>query len=97
MNFRNAVAEEFRRAVNDPLNIVDGEPCFLFVEADMMIEFTKESVIDNMGSTDEWMNTRANYAEYLAAFGPDATKTFRQFAYGIAAQNELYAALQETK
>lgn len=48
-------------------------------------------------TTDEWMNTRANYAEYLAAFGPDATKTFRQFAYGIAAQNELYAALQESK
>ena len=48
-------------------------------------------------STDEWMNTRANYAEYLAAFGLDASKTFRQFAYGIAAQNELYAALQETK
>ena len=48
-------------------------------------------------TTDEWMNTRANYAEYLAAFGDEATKTFRQFAYGIAAQNELYAALQESK
>ena len=48
-------------------------------------------------STDEWLNTRANYAEYLAAYGPDATKTFREFAYGIAAQNELYAALQEAK
>ena len=48
-------------------------------------------------TTDEWMNTRANYAEYLAAFGPEATKTFRQFAYSIAAQNELYAALQECK
>lgn len=48
-------------------------------------------------STDEWMNTRANYAEYLAAMGPEADKTFRQFAYGIAAQNELYAAMQECK
>jgi hypothetical protein len=63
MNFRNAVAEEFRRAVNDPLNIVDGEPCFLFVEADMMIEFTKESVIDNMGSTDEFFKYCAELAD----------------------------------
>lgn len=48
-------------------------------------------------SEDEWLNCRANFMEYQAAFGPEATKTFRQFAYGIAAQNELYAALQEAK
>ena len=46
-------------------------------------------------SEDEWMNTRANYAEYKAAYGPDATQSFREYAYGIAAQNELYAALEE--
>lgn len=48
-------------------------------------------------STDEWMNTRANYAEYLAALGPEATKTFRQFAWGIAAQNCLFTVLKEAK
>ena len=45
----------------------------------------------------EWEGARANYFEYKAAFGPEATKTFRQFAYQLAAQNELYAALQEAK
>lgn len=48
-------------------------------------------------SEDEWLGVRENFMEYQAAFGPDATKTFHQFAYGIAAQNELYAALQEAK
>ena len=45
-------------------------------------------------STAEYMDVRANYAEYLAAFGDEADKSFRTFAYGIAAQNELYDALQ---
>jgi len=43
----------------------------------------------------EWDGIRENFWEYQASFGPEATKTFRQFAYGIAAQNELYVALQE--
>ena len=45
----------------------------------------------------EWEGIHENFMEYCAAFGPEATKTLREFAYGIAMQNELYAALQETK
>ena len=41
----------------------------------------------------EWEGVKENYAEYRAAMGPEATKTMSEFAYGIAAQNELYAAL----
>lgn len=54
MSFRNAIAEEFRRAVNDPSNIVDGQPNWDFVEADIMIEFTVDTVIENMGSLEEF-------------------------------------------
>ena len=54
MNFRNEIANEFRRAVNDPANIVDGKPNWDFVEADIMIEFTIDSVIENMGSLEEF-------------------------------------------
>jgi hypothetical protein len=63
MNFRNAVAEEFRRAVNDPLNIVDGAPDFNLVEADLMCEFTQDSVIENMGSLEEFFEYCAELAE----------------------------------
>jgi len=42
----------------------------------------------------EWEGVKENFAEYRAAMGPEATKTLREFAYGIAAQNELYAALK---
>jgi hypothetical protein len=45
----------------------------------------------------EWEGIRENYAEYRGSLGPEATKTFKQFAFGIAAQNELYAMLQEAK
>lgn len=54
MNFRNQIAEEFRRAVNDPANIVNGSPNWDFVEADIMIEFTVDTVIENMGSLEEF-------------------------------------------
>lgn len=54
MSFRNAIAEEFRRAVNDPANIEDGVVNWDFVEADIMIEFTIDSVIENMGSLEEF-------------------------------------------
>lgn len=50
MSLRNAISEEFRRAVNDPANIVDGSPNWDFVEADIMIEFTVDSMIENLGS-----------------------------------------------
>ena len=45
----------------------------------------------------EWDGIRENYAEYRAAFGPEATKSLNEFAFGIAAQNELYALLKEAK
>ncbi len=54
MNIRNEIAQEFRRAVNDPQNIVNGVPDWDFVEADIMIEFTVDSVIENMGSLEEF-------------------------------------------
>ncbi len=54
MNIRNEIANEFRRAVNDPQNIVNGVPDWDFVEADIMIEFTVDSVIENMGSLEEF-------------------------------------------
>lgn len=48
-------------------------------------------------STADWMERRREYAEYLSAFGDEATDTFRQFAWSVASMNELYAALQECK
>ena len=54
MDIRNEIANEFRRAVNDPANIVNGVPNWDFVEADIMIEFTIDSVIENMGSLEEF-------------------------------------------
>ena len=54
MNIRNDIANEFRRAVNDPANIVNGSPNWDFVEADIMIEFTVDTIIENMGSLDEF-------------------------------------------
>jgi hypothetical protein len=56
MGFRNAIAEEFRRAVNDPANLENGSPNWDFVEADIMIEFTAETVIENMGSLNEFFD-----------------------------------------
>lgn len=55
-SFKNDVANEFRRAVNDPANIEDGVVNWDFVEADIMIEFTVDTVIENMGSLDEFFN-----------------------------------------
>ena len=54
MSFRNAIAEEFRRAVNDEGNIENGVINWDFVEADVMIEFTVDTVIENMGSLEEF-------------------------------------------
>lgn len=55
-SFKNDVANEFRRAVNDPQNIVNGKPDWDFVEADVMIEFTVDTVIENMGSLSEFFS-----------------------------------------
>ena len=54
MNIRNYIAEEFRRAVNDPANIENGVVNWDFVEADLMIEFTTNTIIEQMGSLEEF-------------------------------------------
>lgn len=53
-NIRAEIANEFRRAVNDPQNIVNGNPIWDFVEADIMIEFTVDTIIEQMGSLSEF-------------------------------------------
>lgn len=60
---------------------------------------TPEKIQNRIDSWDarDWDGIRANYFEYKAAFGPEAEKSLREFAWGVAAQNELFAALQETK
>ena len=45
----------------------------------------------------EWEGVRENYAEYRGSLGEEATKSLMEFAFGIAAQNELYAMLSEAK
>ena len=59
-------------------------------------EVTPEKIERRMTgwTSSEWEGVKENYAEYRAALGPEATKTMAEFAYGIAAQNELYAALK---
>jgi len=56
MSIRNSIAEEFRRAVNDPANIENGVVNWDFVEADVMIEFTVDTIIENMGSLSEFFD-----------------------------------------
>ena len=56
MSIRNAIAEEFRRAVDDPANIEDGVINWDYVEADVMIEFTVDTIIENMGSLSEFFD-----------------------------------------
>ena len=56
MSIRNSIAEEFRRAVNDPANIENGVVNWDFVEADIMIEFTVDTIIENMGSLSEFFD-----------------------------------------
>ena len=43
----------------------------------------------------EWEGVKENYFEYRAALGPEATKTLREFAWGLAAQNCLFSVLKE--
>ena len=54
MNIRNDIANEFRRAVNDPQNIVNGNPIWDFVEADIMIKFGVDTITEEMGSLSEF-------------------------------------------
>lgn len=44
-------------------------------------------------SESEWEGVKENFMEYRAALGFEATKTLREFAWGIAAQNLLFDAL----
>ena len=44
---------------------------------------------------EEWDGAYANFMEYKAAFGPEATKGYAEFCYGIAAQNVLYSLLKD--
>ena len=57
MNIRNAMAEEFRRAVNDPENMKNGKVNWDFVEADVFIEVVRDGAYDNMGSIEEFFDT----------------------------------------
>ena len=56
MNIKNQIAEEFRRAVNDSANIENGVVNWDFVEADIMIEFTVDTIVENMGSLSEFFD-----------------------------------------
>ena len=50
MNIRNEIAEQFRRAVNDAENLVNGKVNWDFVEADIMIDLGVDRCIEEMGS-----------------------------------------------
>lgn len=56
---------------------------------------TREKISARLESwTDsEWEGAYENFQEYKAAMGPEATKDFHQFAWGIAAQNVLFDLL----
>ena len=57
MNIRNEMAEEFRRAVNDPENMKNGKVNWDFVEADVFIEVVRDGAYDNLGSIEEFFDT----------------------------------------
>jgi len=58
MNVRNEMANEFRRAVNDPENInEDGSINWDFVEADVFIEVVRDGAYDSLGSIQEFFDT----------------------------------------
>jgi len=57
MNVRNEMAEEFRRAVNDPENMKNGEVNWGFVEADVFISVVRAGAYDNLGSIQEFFDT----------------------------------------
>lgn len=60
---------------------------------------TPEMVQERMDSwtARDWEGIKHNFQEYKGSLGEEATKTFKEFAFGISAQNCLYAALQECK
>ncbi len=50
MNIRAEIAELFRAAIVEPINITNGEISWDFVEADIMIEIGIDRCIEEMGS-----------------------------------------------
>jgi len=44
-----------------------------------------------------WEEIKHLFNEYKGSLGEEATKTFREFAHGIAAQNVLFEILSEEK
>ena len=57
---------------------------------------TPEQIEERLASWDdmEWAMYRENFSEYKGALGHEATKTFEEFAWGIAAQNILFTILR---
>ena len=60
---------------------------------------TRELIMEKMDSWDAraWEEIKHLYNEYKGSLGPEATKTFKEFSWGIAAQNVLYSQLSEIK
>ena len=58
---------------------------------------TTEMVQERLDSWDarDWDGIRENYAEYRGSLGDEATKSFKEFAVGIATQNCLFAVMME--
>ena len=44
-----------------------------------------------------WEDIKHMHNEYKGSLGDEATKTFKEFAWGIAAQNVLFEILYEEK
>jgi hypothetical protein len=44
-----------------------------------------------------WEEIKHLFQEYQGSMGPEATKTFKEFAWGIASQNILFELLSEEK
>lgn len=55
-----------------------------------------QAKIDSYTETD-MEELRIQYSEYRNAYGPDATKTFKQFVSGVAAMNCLFAAIKDAQ
>ena len=54
MDIRMSIEEDFRKFVDDPANIENGVVNWDFVEADLMIEYSVDNIIEQMGSLSEF-------------------------------------------
>ena len=61
----------------------------------MNVNITPELVEARLRSWDdaEWELNRANYFEYQACMGDEATRSFEEFCFNVAAQNLLFDQL----